>query len=253
MNPKWSSKFELKPGKWVFVPTHEAVAAGEKIKEQIEDHWTPPDYYYHLRAGGHVAALKSHLGHTSFVHVDIRDFFGSINRTRVTRCLKQKFSYVLAREWAIASTVIHPGDKKRSIIPYGFVQSQVVAALCLAESALGICLDKIRKMEGVAVSVYVDDIIVSSSDEAQCTSLLAMLKTAAERARFALNPDKEQGPGAQVTAFNISLSSNSMLIESARLQQFVEALEEATSEAQRKGILSYVSSINADQGKDLHA
>jgi hypothetical protein len=41
-----------------------------------------------------------------------------------------------------------------------------------------------------------------------------------ERARFTLNPDKEQGPSNQVTAFNIVLSSSSMLIESARLQGF---------------------------------
>jgi len=251
VNPKWSTKFELKPGRWVFVPTPAAAATGEWIKAQIEAHWTPPDYYYHLRSGGHVAALKSHMGHTNFLHLDVQDFFGSVNKTRVTRCLKTKVGYALAREWANASTVTHPKNKTRSIIPYGFVQSPIVAALCLAESALGVCLDKIRKTKGAVVSVYVDDIIVSSNDSSLCLSLLAMLKTAADRARFALNPDKEQGPASQVTAFNIVLSSSSMQIESARLQEFVEALAKATSQAQRKGILSYVSSVNADQGKAL--
>ena len=87
MNPKWSSKFELKPGKWVFVPTPEAVTTGKKIKKTIEKCWRPPAYFFHLRVGGHVEALRSHLNHDNFLRVDIKDFFGSISRTRVTRCL----------------------------------------------------------------------------------------------------------------------------------------------------------------------
>jgi hypothetical protein len=114
MNPKWSSKFELKPGKWVFVPTAQAVLEGKKIKREIEKCWKPPSYYFHLKSGGHVEALRMHRAHENFLRIDIRDFFGSINRTRVTRCLKEKFKYATARSFAHASTVPDP-DEERSI------------------------------------------------------------------------------------------------------------------------------------------
>ena len=119
MIAKWESRFELKPNKWVFVPTAETIAVGRKIKKSIKECWKPPSYYYHLRSGGHVSALKSHLKHAAFLHLDVQDFFGSINKTRVTRCLKSKVGYAIAREWANISTVIDPRDKKKYIIPFG--------------------------------------------------------------------------------------------------------------------------------------
>lgn len=248
MNPKWSSRFELKPGRWVFVPTLEAIALGKQIKKRLESAWTPPSYYFHLRKGGHVAALKSHMDHSSFLHVDIQDFFGNINRTRVTRCLKLIVGYKLARDWATASTVAHPAVNTCTIVPYGFVQSQIIAALCLSESALGTCLDKIRRNDAVAVSVYVDDIIVSTSDPQLCITLFDLLKVAASRARFTLT---EQAPSSQITAFNIELSRNLLLVGRARLQEFSAALAKATTDAQRKGILKYVASVNASQSSAL--
>lgn len=248
MNPKWSSRFELKPGRWVFVPTPEAIALGKQIKKRLETAWTPPSYYFHLRKGGHVAALKSHMDHSSFLHVDIQDFFGNINRTRVTRCLKPIVGYKLARDWATTSTVAHPAVNTRTIVPYGFVQSQIIAALCLSDSALGICLDKIGRIDAVAVSVYVDDIIVSTNDPQLSIALFELLKVAAGRARFSLT---EQAPSSQITAFNIELSRNLLLVESVRLQEFSAALASATSDAQRKGILSYVASVNASQSSAL--
>src|ERR1041384_3097719 len=99
MKPKWSNKFEIKPGKWVFIPTVEMVKVGKEIKQAIEDYWKPPRYFYHLRAGGHVRALRAHLGNSTFVRLDIRDFFGSINKNRITRCLKVKFGHVKSRGW----------------------------------------------------------------------------------------------------------------------------------------------------------
>lgn len=248
MNPKWSSKFELKPGKWVFVPTADAVLEGKRIKKAIEKCWRPPSYYFHLRAGGHVEALRSHLAHDNFLHIDIQDFFGSISRTKVTRCLKDKFSYVIARSYANASTVSDPVIAKRIIIPFGFVQSQIVAAVCLAKSALGIYLDQLSLNPMVALSVYVDDIIVSTSDAVLLEKVLKDIEVAAKKAHFVLNADKQEGPAAVITAFNIVLEKGSMKVEADRIKKFEEALTTATSESQRAGIKSYVTSVNAAQG-----
>lgn len=108
MHLKWSSKFEHKPGKWVFVPSGECAAVGTKIKAAVEKNWDIPKFYFHLRSGGHVEAIKTHLKHRYFLHADIQDFFGSINRSRITRHIGEWFPYEIAREMANASTVKDP-------------------------------------------------------------------------------------------------------------------------------------------------
>ncbi len=247
---KWSSKFELRPGKWVFVPTPESIDTGRKIKRALEKCWIPPPYYFHLRAGGHVEALRSHLKHSQFLRIDIQDFFGSINRTRVTRSLKNKFPYKIAREYANASTAPDPSDK-RIMLPFGFVQSQIVAAVCLAESALGIYLDKLKANSNVELTVYVDDIIVSSSDNALLEQVLQDIKAAADKASFTLNPCKQEGPASIITAFNVTVTSGNMEVDPERLKLFEEALSEASSEQKIAGIKAYVMSVNTKQGLTL--
>lgn len=251
MNPKWSTRFELKPGRWVFVPTDEAAALGKQIKKSLEERWKPPSYYYHLREGGHVAALKAHVAHKTFLHLDIQNFFGSINRTRVTRCLKPVVGYKLAREWATESTVLDPANPDRSMIPYGFIQSQILASMCLRESALGRCLHKIQVSSKAEVSVYVDDIIVSTNDE-NVPDLHGRIKTAAARAAFALNAEKEQGPATEVRAFNVRLSSGLLAVTEDRLGRFIEALTDPdASEPKRQAIIAYIKSINAAQASAI--
>jgi hypothetical protein len=91
-NQKWLHKFELKPGRWVFVPTPETVAAGKKIKEDISKLWHPPSFYYHMQKGGHVSALRAHINNENFMHFDIKNFFGKINRTYAANRAKLNFN-----------------------------------------------------------------------------------------------------------------------------------------------------------------
>src|SRR5262249_22936156 len=151
----------------------------------------------------HVAALQAHLGSQIFFRVDIDDFFGSIKRSRITRVLKPLFGYEQAREWAIASSVQFPGDPKRTILPFGFVQSPLLASLCLRESALGRFLERVHKKGDVKVSVYVDDIVLSSSDPRGLgAELIEALRASAKRSRFSFGVAKAQGPGIAIEAFN---------------------------------------------------
>ena len=252
MNLKWASRFELKPGTWVFVPTEQSVQTGKEIKNAIEKRWKPPRNFYHLREGGHVDALKSHLENASFIHLDIQDFFGSVNRTRVTRCLKDIFGYAKAREIANASTVMHPNREGRQyILPFGFVQSPIIASICLYKSALGAQLRKLQSMEGVIVSVYVDDIILSTADKSIAPFVLSQAKRAAEKAGFNLNANKEEGPADKISAFNIELSHQLLEIQRDRWLEFIEALKVSESEDQKNGILGYVASVNCVQGDTL--
>ncbi len=148
MPATWLNRFELKAGRWVYVPTPEARASGAEIKRQIEKEWSPPDYYLHLQKGGHIAALRSHIGNNIFLKADVQNFFGSINRTRVTRCLKTKFSYETAREFATASTVTDRGIHGARY-PMASCSRSRYASLCLSASALGRLLRQVHGKHGV--------------------------------------------------------------------------------------------------------
>lgn len=242
----WDTRFELKPGTWVFVPTVESVQIGKEIKQAIERVWLPPTYYYHLRSGGHVKALEAHLHNAYFARLDIRDFFGSINKTRITRCVKDLFGYPEGRRIANLSTVIHPGTR-RMILPFGFVQSPILASLCLYKSALGNFLDGLWDAFGVVVTVYVDDLILSCNDQTALRDVITEIKRKADRSGFMFNPDKEAGPDQMVTAFNVRLSHQSLEIEPHRFAEIVEAFRETDSERVRDGIRGYVNSVNPSQ------
>jgi hypothetical protein len=250
MHPKWIHRYELKPGRWVFHPSPEAKEIGTKIKTQVEAVWTVPDYFFHLRAGGHLRALQVHMGQTSFIHLDIQDFFGCVNRSRVTRCLTPHFGYTNARLMANNSTVRHPADLGKFMLPYGFVQSPLLASLAFAQSKLGSCLSMLRG-EGYCVSVYVDDIIISAGSDGALHACWPEIQSAAESAKFVLNPKKQQGPGPMVTAFNIELSHGSLRLHSGRFNEFKSAYQAASNPYERDGIFGYVQSVNPYQSTRL--
>lgn len=252
MNPKWQSRFEIKPERWCFVPTEQSRTLGAEILSSLSVKWTPPRYYYHLGPGGHVAAVKAHEGNSHFVKLDIENFFGAINRTRVTRALKRRFGWEQGRAWANASTVRDPRTKTRTMLPYGFVQSQMLASLCLADSAVGSCLDELAVAKSVAVSVYVDDIIVSSKEESSVQEAYAMLCVAAERSKFAWNAGKSEGPSHKITAFNIDISSAPPQVSAERMETFRAMIQADLAHTARiGGVVGYVRSINPTQSDTL--
>jgi hypothetical protein len=51
-------------------------------------------------------------------------------------------------------------DKTSFVLPFGFVQSPLMAGLCLANSKLGATLARLAKK--FTVTVYVDDIVIST-------------------------------------------------------------------------------------------
>lgn len=223
---------------------------GAKIKTQVEGVWTAPDYFFHLRAGGHVRALQVHMGQTSFLHLDIQDFFGCVNRSRVTRCLSPHFGYTNARQMANDSTVQHPVDLGKYMLPYGFVQSPLLASLAFAHSKLGSCLSKLKE-DGYCVSVYVDDIIISAESDSALNERWPDIQSAAESAKFPLNPTKMQGPGPMVAAFNIELSHGSLRLRSGRLNEFQIAYQTTSNPHARNGIFGYVQAVNPAQAATL--
>ena len=225
---------------------------GTALKASIESRWKPPSFYYHLRDGGHVKALQSHISHKFFLHLDISNFFGCINRSRVTRCLKGMYSYRNSRDIALRSTVIHPDlVLNKYILPFGFVQSPIIASLCLAKSRLGRFLAASNRKDSYSVSVYMDDIIVSADDKKELQQLLGEIVPISEKSRFFLNKKKQEGPSKEITAFNIKLTNSVLSVTSERLEEFKKAYKETESLHVLQGIVGYVETVNKEQASEL--
>ncbi len=249
----WLNRFEIKPGRWVYNPTPEARKNGSIIVGYLNTAWEKPSYYYHLRDGGHVAALRVHEPSHYFATIDLQDFFGHISRSRVTRALKSIVGYKAARKVAKISTVKAPeGYPHSHYLPYGFVQSPLLSAISLFDSSLGQLLESFNKRKNVVVSVYMDDIVISSNDEKTLKQAYDSICSEAVKSKFVVNTEKSRPVSTMTEAFNINISNGVMEITEKRFATFHYFYTlPSTSVAQKKGIGSYVGSVNKNQAKNL--
>ena len=157
----------LRKGKPVFVPSERGEAIGRELKAKVEAAINFEDIYYHLREGGHVAALHAHRDHRYFARVDIERFFYGISRNRVAREL-HGIGIEKAGYFAKWSCVKNPFEEPRYALPYGFVQSPILATLVLTRSGVGAFLRGLP--ENVTASVYMDDIALSLEKSNKITS-----------------------------------------------------------------------------------
>jgi hypothetical protein len=148
-------------GRLIFVPTLSSRSLGRKLHRDILRRWSPPDYFYHFKEGGHVAAARVHLTSGIFVRLDLHRFYDSITRSKVHRALRDiKFRQKDAWHISCQSTVSKNKIGGPFSLPFGFVQSPVLSSLVLSSSALGKTLS-ILYVSGIKLSVYMDDIIMS--------------------------------------------------------------------------------------------
>ncbi len=245
----YSSSFERKPGRWVYIPTKDAVALGKKIIKDLSRYWTPPEHFYHFkRRGGHVSASRKHLENGFIANRDIEDFFGSITRSKINRALcKIGVPRRTSFDVAYCSSVVNKVG--RPVLPYGFVQSMMLASIVLDKSMLGATL-RSSKEQGVLATVYVDDIIISSQSEQLLTDFLGKLDAAAATSNFSFANGKSNPPSREVTNFNCRLGSDVFELTQERMTRFENQLVEA-SEFGQAAILDYVGAINQVQMKLL--
>lgn len=249
MTRRWKEKFELSEGKWIYVPTSETAIRGKKLKEFINSKWQPPKYFYHLREGGHVAAIRPHLQSHFFTKLDLSNFFASITASRVTRVLRQFFSYQEARFYAKESTVFIPNHPGR-VLPYGFVQSMQLASLSLAYSRLGRYFEELAKVKGIVISVYVDDILISSVSKDQLDEVNPVLQEKVANSNFHLNHAKSRYSVSKIDVFNIELQPGSMRVSDQRYREFLFQYGMG-NEFVKNGIYTYIKSINPQQANRL--
>lgn len=252
MRDFYSHRFTLPNGVTVCIPSDKGRERGRGIAQEVADRWTPKANYFHLLEGGHVAAARRHHASTVIAKLDLARFYHQVSRSKVHRALKligtpQKDAW----EAACDSTVERDPGQRNFSLPFGYVQSPILASIALDHSALGNAIAQLNTGRCL-VSAYVDDIIVSANDTGTVHHALDQLRTAAGVSGFAINESKSEGPAGEITAFNIHLGNGRMEITAKRMGEFEAAITDGYPE-RIMGILNYVNSVNLGQMEALAA
>lgn len=205
-------------GKWFFKPNEKCERRGRRMLAFFKKRVVFPDYMYHFKKGGHVAALHAHLNNKLFFKIDIQNFYYSIARMRVTRALRF-WRYPGAGTFSIWSCVKNPLPGPAHALPIGFVQSPLLASLVLMKSEVADAIER-AVAKGVCISVYLDDFIGSHDDLALLTEAYDDIRTACVSAGLIPNPGKLVPPTAAITAFNCNLTEGSALLTPARVAKY---------------------------------
>lgn len=241
---KYDLKYEFKPDKFIFVPSDLSRKNGFLIKTELEQKWKTPSFFQHLLPKGHVKAIKKHLFQDWFIKTDLKDFFYHITQTKITRSLNALLhNYKKARDIAKISTVTSEIDKKKIFhLPYGFIQSPIIASICLNHSRLGQYLHWLNS-NGYKVSVYVDDIIISGKAKDDPINVLDQLRKLSIQSNLPLNSDKTVISYESITAFNIDLTFDQTLINPKRMIEFEKILNSDSSLARKNAIKKYIHDV----------
>lgn len=204
-------------GKPIFVPNDFCIRLGTKLKREVAERYRFDTFIYHFKDGSHVAALHRHRESTFFCRVDINRFFYSIKRNRLKRVLKA-IAIPKPEYYAKWSTVKSPFEGDGYVLPYGFVQSPILATLALAKSPIG---EYLRGLPGSIISsVYMDDLCLSSQDQAELKVAFDGLIAAVAEAGFSLNDEKTREPAVQIDIFNCLLENGSTTVLPERIDSF---------------------------------
>jgi hypothetical protein len=206
-------------GKWIYKPKPGCDRRGQQVIDFIERRVVFPEYFYHFRSGGHVAALHQHLKNKFFFKIDIQNFFYSIARNRVHRALASR-GMRGAPTFAVWSTVRSPYPTgPKFVLPIGFRQSPHIASLVLMHSPVVAAIEA-EMAKGVQISVYLDDIVGSSENEETLRAAYESIKTACIAANLTPNPEKLVEPQSELIVFNCDLTNGSAEVTDERIAKF---------------------------------
>ncbi|MGO7506950.1 reverse transcriptase domain-containing protein [Rhizobium johnstonii] len=133
------------------------------------------------------------------------------------------------------------------MLPYGFVQSPILATLVLAKSAIGIYLRGLPPT--ITVSVYMDDICLSGNGEADLQTAFEGLIAAVAEAGFTLNDEKTRPPAPQIDIFNCSLANGKTEVLQDRIDEFFSEEHSAASE---EGFKTYCNIVESKTWRTGH-
>ncbi|MBC7434154.1 MAG: hypothetical protein H7345_19035, partial [Rubritepida sp.] len=197
-----------------------------------------------LMPGGHVEALHLHRKFRFHAKIDIERFFYLIGRSKVARCLKDLGieRHVQHAKW---SCVKNPYGLPTYSLPYGFVQSPILSTLVLATSNAGTVIERLSK--SCQISVYVDDILLSSNDEAGLKEIYGDIKNELLLSQFQTNLSKCSDPGTYIEIFNCELKSGYSAVTAARIDKFQAVIR---SQPSVSGFNLYCAAIQSGSAVD---
>ncbi|MDE1988051.1 MAG: hypothetical protein KGJ28_16055, partial [Alphaproteobacteria bacterium] len=246
---KYKFPSPTKPGTWIYVQTEDERLYAQTLVKTIHQRWHPPKYFFHLQKGGHLKALHRQKPDAYFARLDIEKFYGTVTRNKLTRALKKiGFSFADAVSLSHRSCVVLDGGRR---LPYGYVQSPILASLVLDTSALGHGFREVLEKD-VNLSVFMDDVLLSHPDSsALIDEALMVLHQAAEKSGFTFSAEKFEGPADLVTIFNIILQHESLTLTPERYESFAQRVLAQGHGNSTQGILGYVRHVNEQQSAEL--
>lgn len=209
--------FVNEKGKPVFAPSDRGREIGYELKEELERISDLPQFYYHLRRGTHVRALRQLRQKRYFARLDFANFFYTVGRNRVQRALRE-LGMARSEYYAKWSTVKNPFSTPSYTLPYGFVQSPILASVVLATSAVGDYLGELS--QEMVVSVYVDDIAIASNNKRMIEQRYNKLRRLVVASNFVINEEKSASPGRTVDLFNCHLRHMHTIVTEERRNRF---------------------------------
>jgi hypothetical protein len=231
--------------KYIFVPNeacelrgHQLIRRGARIEM--------PEYFFHYRSGGHVAALHTHLDNKFFFRIDLQNFFYSISRNRINRTLREH-GIRPARSFARWSCVRNPYGLPTYVLPIGFVQSPLLASLVLMGSAVAAAIERARERE-VIISVYFDDFVGSAQNEAELIDSYNDILNACREANLTANQRKLSPPAERIIAFNCNLTHGSARVTDERIAKFLAGIPTALSKKSFEEYCARVTLHNYEAG-----
>jgi hypothetical protein len=105
-------------------------------------------------------------------------------------------------------------------LPYGFVQSPILSTLVLMQSPVGDLLRNITATGSVTVTVYMDDISLSSDDEGNLVIAFEQVSDCLIGANFAISAHKIRNPSPKMDIFNCDLSQGKAQVQQGRKNEF---------------------------------
>lgn len=250
----YEHKIAIAGSKIAFVPNEECRKIGKKIIQDIRKTWNPHKVYYHFNPGGHVAALHLHRPNKFFAKFDLENFFYSIGKNRVSSILKKKniSNHEKLAKYSCVKNPYQSNSLHKFVLPYGFVQSPLLATLILSESPLGKYLERIS--DQITVSVYVDDILLSFNKKNKLTDFFKGALNMIESSNFSISKNKIVAPTKKIEIFNCNLEQNCTHILKERFKDRVKIFKEEPPKdypAKINGLKDYCRQVKKCDGYKL--
>ena len=198
-------------------PSHPITTPLDRFHKVLEKRWDYPAYMFNAVSGGHISALREHTANLYFAVIDLKSYYETITDTKLHRSLRSVGVPHSEAFKLTGESTVRVGKKMQ--LPRGFHQSSLLASLVFDRSLLG-SLIRSKNLNSL-ITVYNDDIVMSSTCLEKLSKDFSLIIDAAKRSNFKINTKKTQSPRELVEVFNLLLSQHNISFSEKRIEKFV--------------------------------